>query len=457
MVQNPKQLKSKKTGSGAIVGRRFDPAWVGKITVILGMTAGFGLSGCILSPRHGSDDIETALDSEHSGDRAMSALTKGDIGTAQTLAQSALKRDPKDPYALLVAGMAYQSAGRYDLARQYYQVILTNRSVARINLPDDKGVLQQRPITDLAQANLSKIDSITGRNDANSMAQSGRGPGVVLPSVKVMDGDTSIAYRFRTLQRLLDEELITPDEFAQRRTNNLGALLPLTGGMPAAGLGRPVPDESQFIDRLRMLKAAIEAREMLPREAAGERAVILDGLLPTQARTKAVPPLLPKDVLEVADAVRRLEKLRTMELISADEAQREKTALDQTLEKQMAMKAPVGGNSSGLKYGIPPMPPPPPPAMPMDKKAGEAGAAKPAAWGVVLGVAPDEEEAKTLAAQIKSKFPEELGSKVLSVRSATVKGAAKWQIVTAADGKDGARRLCKTMRLHRQACEPTTL
>jgi tetratricopeptide (TPR) repeat protein len=453
MVQTQIVSKSFETGLGAKVVRRFGPAWVGKVTVILGLTAGLGLSGCIFSPRQGSDDFENALDTEHSSDRAMSALARGDISTAQTLAQAALKRDPKDPYALLVAGQAYQAAGRYDLARQYFQVIVSNKPVARMNVPDDKGLLQLRPVVEIAQANLIKIDQIAGRNEASSVAQSGRAPGAVLPAYKMMDPETSIATRFKILRRLLDEELITPDEYSQRRMNNLGALLPMTANAPSQGLDRPVADESQIMDRLRMLKASIEAREMLPREAAGERAVILDGLLPATPRAKAIPPLPPKDVLEVADAVRRLEKLRTSDLISPDEALKEKAALDQVLEKQLTVKA-ASANTSGLKYGIPPVPQMTAPPAP-EKKMGEA--AKQTNWGVVLGIAPDEEEAKTLAAQIKSKFPEELGSKVLTVRSATIKGAQKWQIVTASEGKDGARRLCKTMRLHRQACEPTAL
>ena len=401
-----------------------------------------------------SDDIGNVMNSDHATDRAISALSKGDISAAQSLAQVALKRDSKDPYALLVAGLAYEAAGRYDLARQYFQVIVTNRPVATIVLPDDKGVMQERPVVDIALANLDKVDRLTGRSAAVSVAESGRARGAELPAFRPTDPESSVTGRFRILKRLLDEELITPDEYALRRAGNIGALLPLTGGIPAAGLERPIPDDSQIVARLRMLKDAIEAREMLPREAAGERAVILDGLLPAQPKVKAIPPLPPKDVLEVGSAVGRLERLRTIDMISADEAQKEKMALDQSLDRTLSAKT-AAGNITGLKYGLPP--PAQSAISPVSEKKVAQDASAKANWGVSLGLVGDEEEAKTQAAQIKAKFPEELGSKSLSVRKVTVKGGDKWQIVTNAESKDAARRLCKTMRLHRQACEAVTL
>ena len=157
-------------------------------------------------------------------------------------------------------------------------------------------------------------------------------------------------------------------------------------------------------------------------------------------------------MLDVANAVGRLERYRAQDLISPDELQKEKAALNQVLEKQLAEK-PNMADASGLKYGIPAKPMEAPMAQPVAAK--EAKSAKAPNWGVVLGDAPDEEEAKTLAAQIKAKFPEELGAKVLSVRKMETTG--KWQVVTSSGSKDGARRMCKTMRLHRQSCEPAPL
>ena len=309
-------------------------------------------------------------------------------------------------------------------------------------------------MVEVAQTNLDKVDKITGRSSATSVAESGRGRGAVLPSTRPMDYESSMAGRFRILRRLLDEELITPDEYAQRRTSNIGALLPLTGAAPAVGLDRPIPDDTQVSDRLKMLKASIEAREMLPREANAERNVILDALLPIQPKVRAIPPLPPKDVLDVAESVGRLERFRTQDLISPDEMRREKAALDQLLDQQLAVKA-TTINSTGLKYGALPKPPNAP-AM-HQEKLGTTVPTKAANWGVTLGAGQDEAEAKALADQIKAKFPEELGNKVLTVRKTNVKGVDKWLVVTATEGKDGARRLCKTMRLHRQSCEALPL
>ena len=437
---------------GAGVRRQQNPKQLGKLTAIMGLTIGLGLSSCMLSPREGSDDLATAMDSEQTSDRAMSALTKGDVNTAESYAQTALKRDPKDPYALLVAGLAYEASGRYDLARQYFQVIITNHPPVQMAVPDAKGNMQILPVVEIAQENLDKIDRISGRNLATSTAQSGKISAAKSVTMHLTDPEASIMGRFRILRKLLDEELITPDEYIQRRNSNVGAMLPLTGGAPATGLDRPIPDDNQVADRLRMLKASIEAREMQPSEAASERGIILDALLPTKSRTRAVPPPPPADMLEVADAVGRLERFRTQDLISPDELQKEKAALNQVLDKRLADQPSVA-EASGLKYGMPAKPVPlvvQPAPMPMQT----APMTKAVKWSVALGSAGDEEEAKTLAAQIKDKFPEELGNKVLTVHKGDDN---KWQVVSAMSSKDQARRLCKTLRLHRQSCEAVAL
>ena len=381
----------------------------------------------------------------------MSALTKGDAITAQNYAQAALKRDPKDPFALLVAGLAYEAAGRPDLAREYFQVIITNKPIERMAVPDARGSLQLLPIVEVAQNNVHRIDMQAGRLAATSVKQAGTALGPDLVSSRLTDPEASIAGRFRILRKLLDDELITPDEYVQRRNANVGAMLPMTGPAPATGLERPVPDDRQVGDRLRMLKAAVEAREIQPAEAAGERAVILDGLLPAVIKVRAIPPNPPADMLEVAKSVGRLERFRTQDLISVDEMQREKNALNQVLDKRLAER-PTVNDVTGLKYGVPAKPVVA--AAPLPESAKAKAETKAVAWGISLGDADDEEEAKTLAASIKAKFPEQLGDKALSVRKTPTN---RWQVVTNMASKDAARRLCKTMRLHRQACEATPL
>ena len=436
---------------GAKVGRNGNPKRIGKIGSILGLAASLGLSSCMLSPRNASDSADRAFDANISSDQAMSALARGDLATAQSAAQTALKRDPKDTYALLVAGLAYLASERYELARQYFQVIISNHPVARMSVPDANGNMQLLPVVEVAQANLDKIDQLTGRKQMTSVKQAGKMTGPEIVALHLTDPEASIAGRFRILRKLLEEELITPEEYVQRRNANAGAMLPLSAPAPGAGLDRPVPDDHQVADRLRMLKAAVEAREMQPREATAERSAILDGLMSAQPKVKAIPPIPPADMLEVAQAVGRLERYRTQDLISPDEMQKEKLALNQVLEKRLAEK-PTINDATGLKYGVPSKPQVL--AAPLPEKTAAAAPAPKVDWGVALDESVDEEEAKTLAAQIKAKFPEELGKKVLSVRRTPT---GKWQVVTATASKDAARRLCKTMRLHRQACEPAPL
>jgi tetratricopeptide (TPR) repeat protein len=412
-----------------------------------------GTAGCLYDPRGSVDEFTSVVDSDHAVDRAMSALSKGDYSTAETYALAALRRNPKDPYALLVAGIAYQNSGRYDLARQYYDVILTNKPNVMLAIPDATGTITQRPVLDIARTNMDAIDKIMGRNLARSMAESGAGAGAGLRPMPLTGAEASVSGRFRILKRLLDEDLITPDEYNTRRTANLGALLPLSMPTPGVGLERPIPADIQVVDRLKSLKAAIEAREMLPREAASERQTILDALLPGAPKSRSIPPLPPKDMLDAAESVGRLERLQTQGLITPDEAAKERAAIDRALQTQ-ASAHPVEGTATGLKYG--PLPEQPKPKSEAKTAKAEKAAAI-ANWGVGLGSAPSEAEAKALADQIKGKFPEELANQSLTVRKITVKGKERWQVVGSVPNHNDARHLCKLLKLHRQGCDPVGL
>lgn len=431
---------------------RYSPWAVKYAPLFLGLALTLGTEGCLYDPRGTVDEFTSVVDSDHAVDRALSALSKGDYSTAESYALSALRRNPKDPYALLVAGMTYQSTGKYDLARQYYDVILTNKPNAMLAQPGVNGIISQRPVVDIARDNMDAIDKATGRRLARSMEQSGAAAGAGVTPMPMTSAEASVSGRFRILKRLLDEGLITAEEYNARRTANLGALLPLTMPPPSVGMERPIPGDSQIIDRLRALKTATEAREMLPREASGERQTILDALLPAVPKVRAVPPLPPKDMLDAADAVGRLERLQTQNLITPDEMARERAALDRSLQMQLAAK-PVEGTVTGLKYG------PLPDASKPITKAPEKDAKKSAIanWGVGLGSSESEEEAKVLAGRIKAKFPEELGEQTLTVRKITVKGKERWQVVTPVAGHNPARHLCKLLKLHRQGCVPVGL
>lgn len=441
------------------------------------VTAMAALAACAaLNDPQGSRNTVVGLFKEDASDRAMAALTRGDNSAAERYALDALRYNSKDPVALLVAGLAYQGMGRYDLARQYYDVIITNQSPGSIIAPGDGGVAMPRSILDVARANMDAIDKITGRNVARTIQGSGRPPGasavgappfpvndpvaaarptagggplepigaaVYAPPGRVTDAEANVAGRFRILKRLLDEGLITPDEFNRRRAANAGALLPFTQSVPAAGLERPLPGDEAVVRRLRDLADALEKREMSPGDHAAERTTILDALLPEKPRKLENPPMPPRDMIEAGQAVGRMERMRSAGLVSDAEAKKERAAIERSLDAQLG-GARVVGTATGLRPGAP-------------GSAGSATAATPTGWGVALASSKTEEAAGKAWSTIKAKFPEQLGA--LDAKFVRVEGkAVRYKVVAGPlEGKDAARKLCKTLKLHRQACDPAAM
>lgn len=431
------------------------------------------LAGCgpLQDPR-GTQNTVNGMVNAGASDTAMAALTRGDYSAAERYAISALRYNPKDPIALIAAGLAYQGMGQYDLARQYYEVIISNQVAGTIMAPGDGGVAMPRSVVDVARANMAAIDKITGRATPRSIQESGRLPGAPgvgappFPSIKptepsrpmvsagqlepigagyaapgrVSDAEASVAGRFRILKRLLDEGLITPDEYNRRRTANAGALLPFTKTPASLGLERPIPGDETVVRRLRDLADALEKREMSPAEQAAERTTILDALLPERPRKLDNPAAPPRDMIEAGQAVGRVERLRAAGLVSDAEARAERDAIQRSLDAQLA-GARVDGTATGLRVGAPGS------AGPM-----AAADAKPATgWGVSLASGKSEEAARKLWTSIKAKFPEQLGS--LDARYVPAKGRVK-VVAGPMASKDAARKLCKTLKLHRQACDP---
>lgn len=428
----------------------------------------------MLDPR-GTQDTVNGMINAGASDAASAALTRGDFAAAERYALAALQYNPRDPLALMSAGLAYQGMGQYDLARQYYEVIITNQIPGTVMTPGDGGVAMPRSVVDVARANMAMIDKITGRSTPRTIQESGRpvgAPGVgapPLPSIKppplpgrplvsadgmepitaaaygqpvrVSDAEVNVAGRFRILKRLLDEGLITPEEYNRRRAANAGALLPFTHSSASVGLDRPVPGDETVVRRLRDLTEAVERREMSPAEHTAERATILDALVPDRPRRLDNPPLPPKDMIEAGQAVGRLERLRAAGLVSDAEARAERDAVERSLDYHLSGQR-VAGTATGLRPGT----------------ASSVGPAAPAAkvggWGVALGSAKNEDGARKLWASIKAKFPEELGALDAQYKP---NGKRTKIIAGPLSGKDAARKLCKTLKLHRQACDPSAL
>lgn len=443
------------------------------------------LAGCaaMLDPR-GTQQAIGEMSNHDAADRAMSALTRGDYTAAERSALTALQYNPRNSVGLLVAGLAYQGMGRYELARQYFEVIITNQVPGTIMAPGDGGGVMPRSVVDLARANMAAIDKITGRNTPRSVSESGQPPGApalgappfpvvnrptpvsgrpavttgaleplrpVSASVTapgITDAETNVAGRFRILKRLFDEGLITQDEYGRRRAANLGALLPFTEAPPAQGLERPIPADEAVSRRLREIGETLETRATTPAQHAAERAVILDALLPEKPRKAEAAPLPPRDLIEAGQAVGRLERMRAAGLVGPDEAGREKDAIERALDTVLGGQR-VAGTATGLKPGIPGQ------ATAMSAANGKANGG---GWGVRLGSAKTEQAAKAGWERVKAKFPEDL--KALDARIRKVQGekGVGWHILAGpvAD-KEAARKLCKTLKLHRQACDPASL
>ncbi len=435
------------------------------------------LAGCaaVLDPRGTQDMVGEAVNQDAS-DRAMASLARGDYAAAERHALTALKYNPKDPIALMVAGLSYQGTGRYDLARQYYEVIISNRLPGSIVVPADGGLVMPRSVVDVARANMAAIDKIAGRSIPRSIQESGRPPvnsavgAPPFPSIEpvapmnrpqvaagqmepvsayspvgqISDAEFNVAGRFRILKRLLDDGLITPDEYSRRRAANAGALLPFTLPAASVGLDRPVPGDQAVVSRLQALATALEAREITPVDQAAERITILDALLPAQPRKLDNPPLPPKDMIEASQAVGRVERLRLAGLITDAEARKEREGIERSLDSQLAGQR-VSGTATGLRPGTPGSAGPSAPAV-----------AKVTGWGVQLATAKTEDGARKAWDGIKAKFPEQLGGLEAQYRKDAKSGRTK-VIAGPLDGKDAARKLCKTLKLHRQGCDPAQL
>jgi cell division septation protein DedD len=436
------------------------------------MMAALAACAPVLDPR-GTQDTVMGMVNAGATDASSAALTRGDFPAAERYAIAALRYNPRDPVALMNAGLAYQGMGQYDLARQYYEVIITQQVPGTIMAPGDGGVVMPRSVVDVARANMALVDKITGRSTPRTIQESGRptgAPGVgapPLPSVvpvpapgrplvsasqlepvsassyaapgRVSDAEANVAGRFRILKRLLDEGLVTPEEYNRRRAANAGALLPFTHGAPGIGLDRATPGDEAVVRRLRALADAVEKREMSAAEQAAERTTILDALLPDKPRRLENPALPPRDMIEAGQAVGRVERMRGAGLVSDAEAKKERDAIERSLDSQLAGQR-VAGTATGLRPGAP-------------GSAGPAANGKASGWGVVLGSSKSEDGARKLWASIKSKFPEQLGA--LDAQYKAQKGRTR-VIAGPVASKDAARKLCKTLKLHRQACDPAS-
>ena len=412
---------------------------------------------------------------------ALGSLARGDSFDAERHFKQALQIDPKDVHALLGLGIIYHNSGQPTRARAMYEAVLAlhpEENLTMVVLPST----QTRPVSEIASVNLGLLNSGVKPQTAMPAATPGHAmpgqampgqtmpgqtmPGQTMPGqtmnaqpmapvhtqpmqqpaamqdVRFAQGDANILGRFKTMRGLVDQGLITQDEFITRRQANVGALIPMTSPLPAAGLDRPVPSAEQISGRLRAIGRALEMRALSVAQHQAERTMILDALMPAAPVSVAAPAMPPKGLMAAADAVRRLEHLREQDVITPDEYARERAAIENS------MTPPAGKPSKAT----------PTPAQAM----GSTGAAKSLSGfqpAVHLASYQNQRAAekgwKTLArthSALLSKLQPsyervDLGAKGVFIRLK----------VGPLPSNNAAKSLCRKLKAKRQFCEPSTV
>jgi len=427
--------------------------------------------------------LSKASQSSESTNRGLAELVKGNFLPAEAYFDQALEANPRDTYALLGKAMIYQNTGQPTRARSLYEAVLAQKpdeGMSVIVWTDST----PRNVGEVASMNLSMIDSgrvmgnlASGAAGVDKPAQMGGEPGYGMTGgsgnygyltpresggtaalrqtdmdmqsgpvgdMGMDEGTRNIVSRFETLRDLLDQGLITPEEYKARRERNVGALLPLSSNPPAAGLDRPVPSSAQVAGRLRAIGRALEMRAITIEQHAAERKMILDALMPETPLVVAKPGVPPKGLMASANAVRRLEGLRSEGLISSDEYTAERTEIEKGLQSAslpdgttvMASKA--GGQPSMLK--------------PTAKK--RMSGPQPA---VHLASYKSKRDASRGWTQLKRTHRNLLGSlqsEVTQVNLGPGKGVFYRLLAGPLDSKQDAASLCRKLKSKRQFCEP---
>lgn len=399
----------------------------------------------------------------------LAELAKGNNVKAQSYFEQALNSNPDDVQALFGLATLYQNIGQPTRARQLYESILA------LNPPPTDELMvwagkQTQPIVELASVNIHLLDSgvsaplpggMGGQPHTAPMAMQTMTPVAPMqtqPSYRAMqpqqptnmaepqpmfqDADLNIVARFKSLRVLLDQGLITQDEFVIRRKVNIGALLPMTTPPASTGLDRPVPAVEQVSARLNAIGRALEMRALSPAQHTAERSMILDALMPMQPSSVVNPAPPPKGLMAAADAVRRLEMLKGEDLITSDEYAKERAAIESSMQppapKVMAgggeMPTTLGGQGKATLSGFQP-------AVHLasyrQKKAAERG------W-----------------AQLAKRFSSLLGGlehRIERVDLGNSKGVFYRLKAGPLPSNAAAKDACRQLKAKRQYCEPTTI
>ena len=292
-------------------------------------------------------------------EQSILSWSAGNHEDAVHYAQKALQDNPNDTYAMMVAGLSYESLGYPNRARAFYEQAAASDSAAVgmfgavRNVPAEelkKAAAARLSAMNLPQAPLAVIDPSTQTAAFTAAAFPAQVKVVAektssaAPQEKIKggldmlsEGDRNIVLRFLTFIRLRDEKYVTEEEWQTRRSVNLGGLLPYTLSPAGKGLDLPAPSGDVIVGRLNALRDALEIRAITPREHAAEREIILEALLPSNPFYRMDPAPVPQDILEGATALRRVEMLQNLKLITPAEAKKEKAAIEKLTYAKIGM------------------------------------------------------------------------------------------------------------------------
>jgi len=283
--------------------------------------------------------------------------------------------------------------------------------------------------------------------------------GATMGAPKLSVGENNIIRRFQVLARLLDEGLMTQEEFDKRRAANIGALLPYSKEPPAAGLDRSVPAPAAISARLQALGRSLEMRAISARQHELERSTILNSLLPERPDPRApkMPP--PSDMFALADAAARLGYLREESLIGEGEFDNEKTSMDRVMRGSDPIeRKSVASNSKANPTNVTAKP-----AMGAAGKemAGDSNApAAPETFtGPVLHLASfrSAEGARSGFEQAKTKNPEVFANLRMEARRTQIPGQGTFYrlLVGPFASLTDAEATCVEMKKMDQFCRPS--
>ncbi len=295
---------------------------------------------------------------------AVVAYTQGHFDEADDHIREALHDNKKNEIAMLVGALVSEKTNRPNRARQFYEDILlyngnelsvlgattpepqkiteiARKRLRQLNLSQNKLIIEDSAGNKVF--NISNEASVKNGTKAMEEALFIRQKHIGQKSaaeakadrnaidVLFDDGEKNTISRFIILKELAENDLITKDEFLRARQANIGGLLPLTKNPPSSQVVKPVPTAGIIIDRINALKSAVEDRAISAKEFSAERNLIIEAVLPPHPSQRLKKKAPAKDIINAAKDLRKLEVIYDLNLITSDEKEQEKKAIEQSL------------------------------------------------------------------------------------------------------------------------------